>query len=163
MPRIAIVRGLCLGFAAIAAAACGDDDGVEVLECTGTCTCDEATRTCSCQGSDSACVIGAARDVTLACEGNAACDLECGVGCTVDCRGTAGCTAEVGDRGHAVCGGTALCDVTCHGSCTADCSGSSQCLLRCAEGATCDFEGCPMATDCGGGVFACRGDCPPPA
>lgn len=151
----------CLALASLGLVAlptCGDDDEVAVLECTGTCSCDEETRTCSCQGS--ACVIGAYRDVTLACEGNTACDLQCGDSCTVDCRGTAGCTADVGDDGHAICGGTALCDITCGGSCSADCTGSSQCILRCAEGETCAFEGCPMAVDCGGGVVACRGDCP---
>ena len=72
---------------------CGDDDGadVDILECEGSCECDEDTRTCSCLGGTE-CVVEGEEDITLVCEGNARCDLQCEALCTVECPGTAGCT-----------------------------------------------------------------------
>lgn len=150
-----------LGFAIVLSPSCGDDDPVEVLECTGTCSCEEETRSCSCQGG-SECVVGAASDVTLVCEGNASCDLECGVRCHVECPGTAGCAAAMGDDSTAICNGTGTCEYTCGGDCQIDCPGASACIVRCAEGATCEVTSClgPSLVDCGDGVLACRTDCP---
>jgi hypothetical protein len=146
--------------------ACGDDGGTEVLECTGTCSCVEETRTCSCTGG-SDCVVAGARDVTLICEGNAVCDLECDELCAVECPGTAGCTALIGPDSSAVCNGTGSCDYTCEGDCTVDCPGSSQCIVRCGApdagpAGTCTVTSCRDVVDCGGGIQACRTACPAP-
>lgn len=139
-------------------AACGGDD-VDVLECTGECTCDEETNTCSCLGGTD-CVVEADGAVTLVCEGNARCDLECGDNCTVDCPGTSGCAAGMGANSTGTCAGNAACDYTCAGDCSIDCPGAARCTLVCPEGAECEITSCPMVTSCPNGVLACRASCP---
>lgn len=147
------------------ASGCGDDGGgAEVLECEGSCGCDEDTRTCSCMGG-SMCTVESADDITLVCEGNARCDLVCDDRCLVECPGTAGCDAEMGDDSEAVCNGTGDCDYTCFGDCTVDCPGTSACTVRCPPDATCNITSCGggMLTECEGqNAQACRTDCPPP-
>lgn len=140
---------------------CNDDDGgVAVLECVGTCTCDEETRTCSCAGGTT-CTIEGAENVTLTCDGNAACDLSCGVDCHVICPGTTGCVAEIGDDSTGECQGTAECDFTCLGDCQITCSGTPQCTVRCRDGFECTILACDGdVTDCGDGIQVCRTTCP---
>ena len=87
--RTAAALAACLSLALLAS--CGGDD-TEVLECTGTCTCDEDTRECSCEGG-SDCAVEGADGVTFPCDGNARCDLSCGEDCVIECPGTSGCTA----------------------------------------------------------------------
>lgn len=148
-----------------------DDDGngnVQVHECTpeGACTCTEGTQretACSCEGGSSCVVTG--DNIEFACDGNAACGLDCGTNCLVTCPGTTSCTVAVGDDAVVVCPGTATCDITCRADCTVDMSGTSRAVVHCAgeaDGATCTFTGCAV-TDCGDHVYACRTDCPPPA
>jgi hypothetical protein len=150
--------------AAVVMSGCGGDDGQPtILDCTGTCSCDADTRTCSCSGGTDCTITGAGEGgVTLVCEGNAECNLACGVGCHVQCPGTAGCVADMGDDSDAVCNGTGHCDYTCRGDCAADCPGSSECIVRCAAGSTCTVTSCAGASlvDCGNGVQACRTPCP---
>lgn len=142
---------------------CNDDgDGdADILECIGSCTCDDDTRTCTCHGGTQ-CTIEGEEDITLVCDGNASCDLACGDRCHVICPGTTGCTAEMGDDSTAECQGNAECDYTCLGDCEVQCSGTPQCIVRCADGATCTITECDsQLTDCGGGIQACRTNCPP--
>ena len=135
-------------------------DTADVLECEGTCSCDQDARTCSCEGGTD-CEVAGASDVTLTCDGNARCALSCEELCRVECPGTAGCEAVMGPDSEAVCNGTGSCDYTCEGDCTVDCPGASSCVVRCAEGASCAITSCgPMVTDCGDGVQACRTACP---
>ena len=153
-----------MGLLAAGLAACKDDDGghSEILECIGTCTCDQETRTCSCAGGTE-CTIEGEGNVTLTCDGNASCDLSCGVGCHVICPGTTGCTAEMGDEGTADCQGNAFCDYTCLGDCQVTCSGTPECIVRCTDGAECTILACEGSlTDCGDGVQVCRTQCPAP-
>ena len=158
---VEILSLVLLGSVGAVLVTCNDDGGnVEVLECIGTCTCDQDTRTCSCAGGTT-CTIEGAENVTLVCEGNASCDLACGVGCHVICPGTTGCTAEIGDDGTAECQGTAECDYTCLGDCQVTCSGSPQCIVRCADGYACTILACDgQITECGDGIQACRTTCP---
>jgi hypothetical protein len=139
--------------------ACGGDDDIDVLSCTGECTCDEDTNTCSCLGGTE-CNVESDGAVNLVCEGNARCDLACGDSCNVDCPGTSGCDAAMGANSMGTCNGTASCGFTCSGDCTIDCPGASSCTLACPEGATCTITSCPMVTSCGNGVQACRTACP---
>jgi hypothetical protein len=142
-------------------ASCDDDDGndVTVLECTGTCTCDEEARICSCAGGTS-CVLEGEGDVTFTCDGNASCGLACGDDCDIICPGTTGCTAEAGARARFECQGSASCEFTCRADCVVSCGGASQCLVTCDDVETCDLSQCRDATDCGDGVFACGRACP---
>jgi hypothetical protein len=142
----------------LALGACGGGNDVDILECTGQCTCDQETDTCSCLGGTD-CTVESSGAVTLICEGNARCDLTCGDGCRVECPGTAGCTASMGANSTGQCNGTASCDFSCAGDCSVDCPGTSQCTLACPEGADCAITSCPMVTSCGGGVLACRTGC----
>lgn len=137
------------------------NDQVAVLECTGTCTCDQETRTCTCSGGTDCALAGEESSVTFECDGNATCDLTCGTDCHVVCPGTAGCTATMGDGSTAVCNGTGDCHYTCVGDCSVDCPGASSCTLTCPMGATCEITSCPQMVDCGDGVLACRNACPP--
>jgi hypothetical protein len=120
------------------------------------------TNTCSCLGGTECTVSGGDGAVTLVCEGNARCDLECGDDCTVECPGTSGCVATMGDDSTASCAGTAECDYVCKGDCSADCPGTSRCTVTCAPGFDCDM----VITSCGGMVtecadgLACRTACP---
>jgi hypothetical protein len=157
-------------FAALACAAACDDDpseGGQVQECRpeGACTCEagveRATR-CTCEGGSSCTVLG--NDIEFACEGNAACGLDCGTDCLVSCPGTTSCTVVVGDDAVVVCPGTATCDVTCRADCAVEMSGASRAVVRCeaeAGGAVCTLTSCAIE-DCGGGVYACRTSCPAP-
>jgi hypothetical protein len=152
-----------LGFVLGLAWGCGDggDSPGEVLECEGSCTCEPETRTCTCHGGTD-CVVDGDDDITFECDGNARCGLECGTNCHVECVGTTGCDAVMGDGSTGVCPGTASCNFTCLGSCSVSCSGSAQCTLDCPEDGDCEITDCPMVTDCGDGVLACRTSCPPP-
>ena len=152
---------LMMAFLALFLFMCNNDgDDVEVLECVGSCTCDDDTRTCTCQGGTE-CTIEGEEDITLVCDGNASCDLACGNRCHVICPGTTGCTAEMGDDSIAECQGNAECDYTCLGDCEVQCSGTPQCIVRCAEGATCTIVDCDsQLTDCGDGIQVCRTNCP---
>jgi hypothetical protein len=138
--------------------ACGGSS-VEVLECEGTCTCEQETRTCSCAGGTD-CVVEGADDITLTCDGNARCDLWCGAGCVVECPGTSGCEASMGHDSAAVCNGTGNCDYECRGDCSVDCPGTSRCSVTCADGHDCEITSCSSVEDCGDGVLVCRGSCP---
>jgi hypothetical protein len=140
--------------------ACGDDEGeVAILECTGTCTCDNDTRTCSCAGGTD-CVLEGEGQVTFTCDGNASCGLSCGDDCNVVCPGTTGCNAESGARARFECQGTAACEFRCHADCAVFCGGTSQCLVTCDDVNACDLSACRNSTDCGGGIFACGRECP---
>lgn len=153
----AIAIGLVLGGGVIA---CGDDDGdVEILACSGTCMCDDDTRTCSCAGGTD-CVLDGEGDVTFTCDGNASCGLSCGEGCDIVCPGTTGCVAESGAAATFVCQGTAECDFTCLDDCTVSCGGSTRCLVHCADEDTCDLSDCRGAVSCGDQTFACGRACP---
>ncbi len=150
--------GLWVGL--LGAIGCADHgDETKVLECSGECVCDPETATCSCLGGTD-CVVEGGDDVNLVCEGNARCDLACGVGCHVECPGTSGCDVVMGDGSTGVCNGTGDCAFVCEGSCVIDCPGASRCTLDCPEGAACDITSCPMVTECGDGNLACRTACP---
>jgi hypothetical protein len=148
--------------AVLAFGSCDDKKkkAVEVLECTGSCTCDTETRTCTCEGGTDCALEGDTTGVTFICDGNAACSLACGIECNVECNGTAGCSALMGDDSTAVCNGTGTCDYECLGDCVVDCPGASLCTIDCAPGATCEFTSCPQPEDCGDGFYACRAACP---
>jgi hypothetical protein len=122
---------------------CGeDDDGVDdvdVLECSGQCSCDQETQTCSCSGGTT-CALEGGSNVTFTCDGNAACELSC-EGCDVICPGTTGCTVTLGNGGTAECQGNAICDYECTGNCDIQCGGASQCST------TCSGDGCEPAGD----------------
>jgi hypothetical protein len=145
--------------------ACGDDDDddglhdVKVLECTGTCTCDNATRTCSCAGGTDCTLVGSG-DVTFGCDGNASCGLSCGDDCDIICPGTTGCIADAGARAYFECQGNAQCEFTCRADCSVSCGGAARCLVTCQDPQSCDLSGCRGSRECGGGVFACGRDCP---
>jgi hypothetical protein len=150
---------LAIALAWALGAACGGND-VEILECTGECTCNPETNTCACLGGTE-CVVEASGDVTLVCEGNARCDLSCGDGCHVSCPGTSGCQARMGDGSTGSCAGTADCDFTCAGTCRIDCPGSARCTLQCPPGAECEITSCfGQLEDCGDGLLVCRTACP---
>ncbi len=152
---------ILLASAAIMPFGCSKDskESVEVLECTGSCECDPDTRTCSCLGGTE-CVVEGADDVTLICEGNARCELECGNRCHVECPGTAGCSAEMGFDSTAICNGTGDCEYYCLGDCEVDCPGTSACFVYCPEDAFCEITSCPQVEECEDGGLACRRDCP---
>lgn len=145
--------------------ACGDDDDddglhdVAVLDCTGTCSCDASTRTCSCAGGTDCTLVGSS-DVTFACDGNASCGLSCGDDCDIICPGTTGCIADAGKRAYFECQGNAQCEFTCRADCEVSCGGASRCLVTCEDPDACDLSDCRGSTDCGGGVFACGRACP---
>ena len=145
----------------LAFVACGDDDDddVAVLQCSGTCSCNNDTRTCSCSGGTN-CVLEGEGNVTFICDGNASCGLGCGDDCNIVCPGTTGCTAESGARARFECQGNAACEFTCHADCSVQCGGTAQCLVSCADPNTCDLSNCRSSMDCGGGVFACGRACP---
>lgn len=148
-----VIAGALLG-------ACGGSDDVDILECTGECTCDPDIDTCSCLGGTE-CTVEASGEVTLVCEGNARCDLACGDGCHVECPGTSGCSAEMGDGSTGVCNGTGTCDFVCTGDCSVDCTGVSQCSLQCDPDAVCEITSCgAQLEDCGDGLLVCRTACP---
>jgi hypothetical protein len=118
--------------------ACGDDEedgGARILECDGTCSCNEDTRPCSC-------------------------GLSCGSDCDIICPGTTGCTAEAGASASFECQGNASCEFTCLADCSVLCQGAAQCLVTCDDTEPCDLENCSGSTDCGNGVFACGRACP---
>jgi hypothetical protein len=158
--RDGILVLLCT-FATLSVAGCDDDDddGVAVLECSGTCSCNDDTRTCSCAGGTE-CTLAGEGNVTFTCDGNASCDLVCGDDCNIVCPGTTGCTAESGAGAEFECQGNASCDFTCQADCVVDCQGAAQCLVRCEDEATCNLDACRGATPCGDGVFACGRACP---
>jgi hypothetical protein len=143
--------------------ACGDDDDdrppVKVLECSGTCSCDAQTRTCSCSGGTD-CVLAGEGNVTFSCDGNASCGLSCTNDCNIICPGTTGCVADSGARARFECQGNASCEFTCKADCVVQCAGAAQCLVTCTDPETCDLTDCRGSTDCGGGVFACGRSCP---
>lgn len=153
---------VCTTVFVLAVAGCGDDSGhADVLECEGTCSCDNDTRTCTCSGG-TLCVVEGESDINLICEGNAQCDLQCEEDCHVECPGISGCTADMGDDSSAVCNGSGQCEYTCNGDCTADCPGSSECIVYCLSGFVCEITSCEQDfQDCGNGVLACRTNCPP--
>ncbi len=158
--RIACIALLAL--AAFGIAGCGDDDddeGAVVLECSGTCTCDGETRTCSCAGGTDCTLLGEG-NVTFTCDGNASCGLTCGDDCNIVCPGTTGCVADSGARARFECQGNAECEFTCHADCSVHCGGTASCLVTCEDMDACDLSDCNGSTDCGDGVFACGRDCP---
>ena len=114
---------------------CGSED--PILECEGECSCDYDTRECSCAGGTTCTLEG--DDVTFYCDGNASCDLTCGLYCHVVCPGTTGCTTTLGDGSSAECQGTATCDFTCEGDCDISCGGTSNCSVECHE--DCEQDG----------------------
>lgn len=150
---------LCL-MGSVAVAGCSGDD-IDVLECSGECSCDQETNTCACLGGTDCVIEGGDGAVTLVCEGNARCELECGVDCQVECPGTSGCAATMGDDSTGICNGTGDCDFMCDGDCSVDCPGASSCTVACAEGAVCEITSCPDAIECDDGLtIACRAACP---
>lgn len=163
--RFQVLRGVaCAALVSVLSvlAGCGDDDdrgNVAVLECSGTCSCDPNTRTCSCSGGTS-CALAGEGNVTFSCDGNASCGLSCGDDCNIICPGTTGCTAESGARARFECQGSALCEFTCHADCSVYCGGSTQCLVTCDDVNACDLSQCRNSTDCGNGIFACGRACP---
>ncbi len=150
----------CVGMLVLLSCSDKKKKKVEVLECTGSCVCDEETRTCTCEGGTDCVLQGDAAGVTFSCDGNATCSLSCGTECHVECPGTAGCEASLGDDSTAVCNGTGNCFYECRGDCVVDCPGASRCTVDCAAGATCEITSCPQVNDCGDGVQACRTTCP---
>ncbi|MFW6023353.1 MAG: hypothetical protein ACOC9O_01290, partial [Myxococcota bacterium] len=93
--------GLALSMA-LGLAGCGNDDGAEVKECMpeDACTCTEGTERetqCSCTGGSTCTVDG--DNIEFACDGNAACGLNCGDDCLITCPGTTSCTVSTGDEG----------------------------------------------------------------
>jgi hypothetical protein len=149
-------------FATLGVAGCGDDDDdddVAVLECSGMCSCNEDTRTCSCAGGTE-CTLAGEGNVTFTCDGNASCDLLCGDDCNIVCPGTTGCAAESGAGAEFECQGTALCEFTCQADCVVNCTGAAQCLVTCEDEASCNLDNCRASTPCGDGVFACGRACP---
>lgn len=157
------VVGLVVALAAVWS--CGDDAGVQIIECSGTCTCDQEARACTCQGGTTCALSGSDDDVALTCAGNAHCAMSCGDRCEAVCEGTSGCSVELGAGSSATCQGTGVCDFTCHGDCEVACPGTSSCVVRCDAGATCSLSGCPPQSliDCGNGVRACRSACTTPS
>lgn len=131
-------------------AACGDGN-VDILECTGECTCDADTNTCSCLGGTD-CTVDAEDHVTLICEGNARCALECD-SCDVQCPGTSGCDAVIGDGSTGECFGTADCDFHCTGDCEVQCGSNTICTV------TCGVEEAP-AELCPDYLYVCGTACP---
>jgi hypothetical protein len=152
-----------LAFALGVAWGCGprdDENPGEVLECTGTCTCDPDTRTCKCSGGTD-CVVDGGEGIIFECDGNARCSLECGNECHVSCVGTTGCDAVMGDGSTGECPGTASCSFVCEGSCSVSCSGSARCTLDCPPEGDCEITDCGgQVSDCGDGLLACRTSCP---
>jgi hypothetical protein len=151
-----------LSFVAASVVGCGDDEdegNVRVLECSGTCSCNDETRTCSCSGGTE-CELSGEGNVTFTCDGNAACDLHCDEDCNIVCPGTTGCTAESGPGASFECQGNASCEFTCQADCTVLCAGAAQCLVTCTDEDTCNLDDCRDATPCGEGVFACGRACP---
>lgn len=128
---------LTISLMAVVISGCSGSE-VEVLECSGECTCEEETRSCSCAGGTT-CAIDGADDITFYCDGNAACDLTCGYGCHVVCPGTTGCTTTLGPDSSAECKGTASCTYYCEGDCDVECSGASSCTVECAD--DCEQDG----------------------
>jgi hypothetical protein len=108
----------------------------EILECSGACECDAETNTCSCLGGTDCVIEGDVPGMTLLCEGNARCDLECGDECHVECPGTGGCDALMGANSTGVCNGTGSCTFLCVGDCSVDCPGSSSCVVSCTPGSS---------------------------
>ncbi len=161
MSILSAVRVSCIvGLIGVSLVACGDDDGdVEVLECSGTCNCNDDERTCSCAGGTE-CALEGEGDVTFTCDGNASCDLSCGDGCEIICPGTTGCVAESGAGASFECQGNAMCEFTCLADCSVSCGGTTQCLVHCDDEDECDLSDCRNSTDCGEGTFACGRACP---
>jgi hypothetical protein len=137
-----------------------DDDGeTDILECTGTCSCNPDTNTCSCSGGTD-CTIDGGEGVTVQCEGNARCAIDCEQTCNVECGGTSGCDAVLADGSTGTCFGTGYCAFTCEGSCEVSCSGSASCTLACPEDGDCAINDCPSAQTCPDGTLACQATCP---
>lgn len=152
---------LALFVALSAPAGCGDDDDgeVRVLACSGNCSCNDDTRTCSCSGGTD-CVLEGEGNVTFTCDGNASCGLSCGSACDIVCPGTTGCVAKAGPSAYFECQGNATCEFTCEADCEVSCGGAARCLVTCDDPDQCDLSACRGSTDCGDGVFACGRDCP---
>jgi hypothetical protein len=147
----------------ILVAGCGNDGKVEACEPTNACSCTDGTQrdtACTCSGGATCSISGDSIEFT--CDGNAACNLDCGTNCLITCPGTTTCTVEVGDDAVVTCPGTALCDVLCHGDCTINKAGNADAIMRCeheADGSVCMISGC-TPTSCGNGVYACGAACP---
>jgi hypothetical protein len=156
------------GSLAFALASCNCDGGATVRECApeSACMCTEGTMratSCACAGGSTCTIDG--DDIEFACDGNAACGLNCGTNCLITCPGTTSCTVSTGDEGDVTCPGTASCDITCLADCRISIAGNATAVVRCegeSSGASCDVTGCTL-TDCGGGIYACRTSCPPTA
>lgn len=143
MTRIAptLTAALLVAIATIGlVSACGNRD-IDVLECSGECSCDDEARSCSCAGGTT-CAIEGAEDITFYCDGNAACDLTCGTDCHVVCPGTTGCTVHLGDGGTAECQGNATCTYHCDGNCEAQCGGAAHCTVNCPDECEQDGNAC---------------------
>jgi len=137
------------------------------LECAGDCemTCDQA---------DTECVLDAAGDgdIGFRCDHTATCDVDCSISATCDAN------CDHGARCDLDCYGAESCVVDCHhtSECEVDCTSASDCNVRCRDGSrclidcadtaddSCVIDDCGAADlhDCGGGLFACRRDCPVP-
>ena len=153
--------GLLMSLCVALWASCGDDDGIAVLECEGSCSCDQDSRTCTCQGG-TLCEVAGEDDITLICEGNAGCDLDCEARCHVECPGTSDCVATMGDDSTAVCNGSGTCEYFCEGDCSVDCPGSAQCTVHCNPGSACDITSCQGGSlvECDSDMLTCRQTCP---
>jgi len=156
--------GILLG--AVLLAHCGGSDAtVEQCEPAGACMCTDGTERdirCTCTGGSTCTVSGGG--IEFDCEGNAACELNCGDDCLIVCPGTTSCGVTVGDQGAVRCPGTASCDVTCAENCAVEVAGAADVVVRCeaeASGAACEIVGC-SPEDCGAGVYACGTECPGP-
>jgi hypothetical protein len=140
---------------------CKSDPTPVVLECSGECECIPEQNTCKCLGGTDCIIEGGEPGMTLICDGNARCSLECGAECHVECPGTSGCDAAMGPDSTAICDGTGNCDFLCEGDCSVDCPGASSCTVTCPVDAICEITSCDMGLQtCGDGVLACRTACP---
>ncbi len=135
-----VMSAMVMVGSAMMVAGCGDD-GPEVLECEGSCTCEEETRTCACHGGTE-CAIDGVDDIRFECDGNASCDLSCGRECHVVCPGTTSCAAAIGPQGSAECRGTATCVYDCDEDCEIDCGSNADCTINCDDECESTGSGC---------------------
>jgi hypothetical protein len=79
------------------------------------------------------------------------------------CNGVGDCAAD--------CGAASTCDLSCTGGglCTLHCAGTDNCQMNCPAEGGCILVGghgddlhcgAEPVIDCGGGVFACKAECP---
>lgn len=155
------VVGVLLG--ALLLTHCSDDATIEQCEPTNACSCTDGTERdtrCTCVGGSTCEVTGGG--IEFYCEGNAACELNCGDDCLIVCPGTTSCGVTAGDQAEVRCPGTASCDITCEADCAVEVDGAADAVIRCeAEptGAVCEIIGC-SPEDCGEGVYVCGTACP---